>query len=136
MLNSKTTCPVEEASRLEMTLSLGVGDLERADEAARRLGLDDVARRIAVRRTIAGDPAATLAAIGSTRDRWERLTRAQALLEEGQATKALGEVEAVLDDAPYQPEALELQIRCLEKLHRPAAVPRARLAWSDPDAVP
>jgi hypothetical protein len=130
------TGAVEEASRLEMTLSLGVDDLERADEAARHLGLEDVARRIAVRRTIDGDPAATLMAIGATRDRWEKLTRAQALLEEGQAHKALAEVEAVLDDAPYQPEALELQIRCLEKLRRPVAAARARLAWSDPDAVP
>ena len=130
------TGAAEEASRLEMTLSLGVDDLERADRAARDLGLDDVARRIAVRRTIADDPAATLAAIGATRDRWERLTRAQAFLEEGEAGKALAEVDAVLHDAPYQPEALALQIRCLEKLHRPVAVARARLAWSDPDAVP
>jgi hypothetical protein len=126
----------EEASRLEMTLSLGVDDLERADRAARDLGLEDVARRIAVRRTIASGPAATIAAIGATRDRWERLTRAQALLEEGETLRALAEVSAVLDEEPYQPEALELQIRCLEKLERPIATPRARLAWADPDAEP
>ncbi len=124
----------EEAGGLEMTLSLGVDDLERADRAARDLGLDDVAHRIAVRRTIGGDPAATLAAIGTSRDRWERLTRAQALLASGEAAKALAELEPVLDEAPYQPEALALQIACLEGLHRPAVIPRARLAWADPDA--
>jgi Tfp pilus assembly protein PilF len=125
-----------EASRLEMTLSLGVDDLGRADQAARDLGLDDVARRIAVRRTIAGDPATTLAAIGATRDRWERLTRAQAFLESGEPSRALAEVDAVLAETPYLPEALQLQIECLERLRRPASAARARLAWSDPDAVP
>jgi tetratricopeptide (TPR) repeat protein len=130
------TGATEEAGRLDMTLSLGIDDLERADRAARVLGLDDVARRIAVRRTIAGDPAAALAAIGRSPDRWERLTRAQALLESGEAPKALAEIDPVLDKAPFQPEALELQIACLEQLHRPTVIPRARLAWADPDAVP
>jgi thioredoxin-like negative regulator of GroEL len=126
----------EEASRLEMTLSLGVGDLERADRAARALGLDDVARRIEVRRTVGGaDPGSTLAAIGASRDRWERLTRAQALLDSGEAAKALADIGPVLDEAPYQPEALALQIACLDALGRPAVVPRARLRWADPDAA-
>lgn len=119
------------ASRqLELALLSESGRYERAAVSAQQLEQRDVAIRLEA----AADALASRSVLSATSDRTLRLKRAEDWLEGLQTQRALDEVEAILLEDPWWPEALDLQHRALltkGKLNEASRVKR-RLLHADP----
>ena len=121
---------LEEAHRLTLALASDLGDRERAAEAAGALGRVEVARRLRMAAQPESDPDLLAAATSPE----ARLRRAELYLHDLHPKRALDEVRGLLSDAPWWPEALDLERRAWQALGSAsrAAAAEARVLHVDP----
>lgn len=123
-----------EARRLTLALASHLGDAERAADAARALGRDEVARRL----ELAASPREDTAPLydGATSPE-ARLQGALHWLTEGEPRKALAEARELLAERPWWPAALEAEGRAWAALGRAGRSYRAqyRQRHADPLGV-
>lgn len=124
---------VDEARRLELPLALALGDPARAEEAARALGREDTASRIARARAHGAGP--TSCPTKGEADRVTRRACAASALQAGELELARATLAAVLAEAPWDPDALALLLAAQRRAGETdaAGLTRSRLAQADPD---
>lgn len=122
----------EEAWRLTVALASDLGQYGLAAQAAERLGQADLGHRLAGRAQ--PDPALRAGLLTGSTLPAARLVRADALLHTGKAAEARAEVEKLLKERPWWPEALDLHARALSSLgqEKLAAESRSRVLQADP----
>jgi tetratricopeptide (TPR) repeat protein len=123
------------ARRLEMGLAVGVGQWERGALAAEAAGDAEMARRIRGRGALEADPASVPEGLEEVTDPAGVLVLARALLAANQARGALLEVRTLLEQNPYNPDALVILAECLERMgdEQGADEARRKLYLADPD---
>lgn len=127
---------VNEAGRLAMSLSIGLGKLPEAAGRADELGLTEVAARIRARAKLEDDPGAMTPELAVATDPVGLVVAGEALLADGQPSEGLVKVQAALKLDPWNADALAVQIRIYEALDQPlqASEARHRLRLIDPEA--
>jgi uncharacterized protein HemY len=121
----------DEAERSQLALSAALGRFDEAAALAEGLGEDLTADRLRAR----AQPEARTAALLGDPSPYARLWRAEAILQAGDAAAALTEIEAVLKERPWLPEALELKALALTALGETAKAEATRALWARASGV-
>ncbi|MCK6524318.1 hypothetical protein L6R49_23175 [Myxococcota bacterium] len=121
----------DESERSQLALSAALGRFDEAATLAEGLGEDLTADRLRAR----AQPEARVESLRGDPSPYARLWRAEAMIQGGDAIGALTEIEAVLKERPWLPEALELKAIAQTALGQTAAAEATRAMWARASGV-